>query len=164
MCAFFQTNTLSFFLQCQLTETTVRGYTCRSTLPHYPNSEATSLCSFSLIFPKGVGGHVSFAVLARNKERISCSLFLLVLIISISTNLFIHLTTQKKKNRNYAKYLQIHCEKNIKKRRFFYRVREENIWPQVLGDRIYPPFFNTTKTIQHIVSLSYYLQLKHWLI
>jgi hypothetical protein len=28
--------------------------------------------------------------------------------------------------------------KNIKKRRFFYIVREENIWPQVLGDRIYP--------------------------
>ena len=43
--------------------------------------------------------------------------------------------------------------KNIKKRRFFYIVREENIWPQVLGDRIYTPFF------QH-----YYLQLKHWLI
>jgi hypothetical protein len=31
--------------------------------------------------------------------------------------------------------------KNIKKRRFFYIVREENIWPQVLGDIIYPPFF-----------------------
>ena len=30
-------------------ETTVRGYTCRSTLTHYPDSEATSLCSFSLI-------------------------------------------------------------------------------------------------------------------
>jgi hypothetical protein len=30
---------------------------------------------------------------------------MLVLIISISTHLFIHLTTQKKKNRNYAKYL-----------------------------------------------------------
>ena len=36
-------------------------------------------------------------VLARNKERISFSLFLLVLIISINTHLFIHLTTQKKK-------------------------------------------------------------------
>ena len=42
---------------------------------------------------------------ARNMERISFSLFLLVLIISISTHLFIHLTTQKKKNRNYTKYL-----------------------------------------------------------
>jgi hypothetical protein len=31
--------------------------------------------------------------------------------------------------------------KNIKKRILFYIVREENIWPQVLGDRIYPPFF-----------------------
>ena len=30
-------------------ETTVRGYTCRSTLTHYPDSEATSLYSFSLI-------------------------------------------------------------------------------------------------------------------
>ena len=30
---------------------------------------------------------------------------------------------------------------DIKKRIFFYIVREENIWPQVLGDRIYPPFF-----------------------
>jgi hypothetical protein len=30
--------------------------------------------------------------------------------------------------------------KYIKKRRLFYIVREENIWPQVLGDRIYPPF------------------------
>jgi hypothetical protein len=59
-------------------------------------------------------------VLARNKECISFSLFLLVLTISISTNLLIHL--------------------DIKKRRFFYIVREENIWPQVLGDRIYPPF------------------------
>jgi hypothetical protein len=39
-------------------------------------------------------------VLARNKERISFSLFLLVLIMSISTHLFIHLTTQKKKMKN----------------------------------------------------------------
>jgi hypothetical protein len=27
----------------------IRGYTCRSTLTQYPDSEATSLCSFSLI-------------------------------------------------------------------------------------------------------------------
>jgi hypothetical protein len=31
--------------------------------------------------------------------------------------------------------------KNIKKRRFLSIEREENIWPQVLRDRIYPPFF-----------------------
>ena len=31
--------------------------------------------------------------------------------------------------------------KHIKKRIFVYIVRGENIWPQVLGDRIYPPFF-----------------------
>jgi hypothetical protein len=30
-------------------KTTVRGYTCRSTRTHYPDSEPTSLCSFSLI-------------------------------------------------------------------------------------------------------------------
>ena len=49
MSAFFQTNTLSFCLKCQLTETTVRGYTCRSTRTPYPDSGPTSLCSFSLI-------------------------------------------------------------------------------------------------------------------
>ena len=47
--ALYQTNTLAGFLQYQLTETTVCGYTCRSTLIHYPDSEPTSLCSFSLM-------------------------------------------------------------------------------------------------------------------
>ena len=32
-----------------ITETTVRGYTCRSTRTHYPYFEPTSLCSYSLI-------------------------------------------------------------------------------------------------------------------
>ena len=46
----YQTNMLSqFFLQCQLTETTVHRQTCRSTRTHYPDSEPTSHCSFSLI-------------------------------------------------------------------------------------------------------------------
>jgi hypothetical protein len=36
---------------------------------------------------------------ARNKERIIFSLFLLVLIISISTHLFIHLANQKKEKK-----------------------------------------------------------------
>ena len=31
--------------------------------------------------------------------------------------------------------------KKYKEKKIFYIVREENIWPQVLGDRIYPPFF-----------------------
>ena len=48
--ALYQTNTLScFFLQCQLTETTVRGQTCHSTRTYYPDSEPTSLCSFFLM-------------------------------------------------------------------------------------------------------------------
>ena len=37
------------FYQCQLTETTVRRQTCRSTRTHYSDSEPTSLCSFSLM-------------------------------------------------------------------------------------------------------------------
>ena len=35
--------------ECELTETAVRGWTCRSTRTHYPDSEPTSLCSFSII-------------------------------------------------------------------------------------------------------------------
>ena len=35
----------------------------------------------------------------------------------------------------------MHCEKYNEKKIFFYIVREENIWPQVLRDRISPPFF-----------------------
>ena len=45
--ALYQTNTLDINLQCQLTETTVRGQTCRSIRTHY--SEPSSLCSFSLL-------------------------------------------------------------------------------------------------------------------
>ena len=80
-------------------------------------------------------------MLARNKERISFSLFLLVLIISISTHLFIHLTTQKKEKQKLYKISIGTLWTNIKTRRFVYIEREENIWPQVLGDRIFPPFF-----------------------
>ena len=75
------------------------------------------------------------------RKFLGVSLFLLVLIISISTLLFIHLTTQKKNKFFYTKYLQIHCEKYKGKKNFFYIVREENIRPQVLRDRISPPFF-----------------------
>ena len=43
----YQTNTLIVgFLQCQLTETTVRRYICRT---HYPDSVPSRLCSFSLL-------------------------------------------------------------------------------------------------------------------
>ena len=46
----YQTNTLIVgFLQCQFTETTVHGQTCRSTRTHYSDSEPTSICSFSLM-------------------------------------------------------------------------------------------------------------------
>ena len=37
------------FLQFQLSETTVRGYTCCSTRTHYPDSEPTTICSFYLM-------------------------------------------------------------------------------------------------------------------
>ena len=47
--ALYQNNMLSWILQCQITKTTVRGQTCRLTRTHYPDSEPTSLCSFSLM-------------------------------------------------------------------------------------------------------------------
>ena len=47
--ALHQTNTLSWNLQCQLTETMIRGQTCHSTQTHYSDSESTGLCSFSLM-------------------------------------------------------------------------------------------------------------------
>ena len=37
------------FLKCQLSKTTARGQTRRHTRTHYPDSEPTSLCSFSLM-------------------------------------------------------------------------------------------------------------------
>ena len=43
MSTLFQTNSLVGFLQCQFTETTVRGQTCRSTRTHYSDSEPQSL-------------------------------------------------------------------------------------------------------------------------
>ncbi len=45
----FKTNTLSWILQSQLTETTVRGQKCRSTWTYYSEFESTSLCSVSLM-------------------------------------------------------------------------------------------------------------------
>ena len=45
----FQTNTLSWILQWQLTETIFRGQTCRSTQTHYSDSEPASICSYSLM-------------------------------------------------------------------------------------------------------------------
>ena len=86
-------------------------------------------------------------------------------IISISTHLFIHLTTQKKKKKEIIQNIYRYIVKNIKERRFFfYIVREENIRPQVLRDTLSPPFsqhYGTKYISYHI--LSYYLQLKHWL-
>ena len=40
---------LGGFVYCQLTETTVREQTCRPTRTHYPESEPTSPCLFSLM-------------------------------------------------------------------------------------------------------------------
>jgi hypothetical protein len=78
-----------------------------------------------------------------------------MLIISISTHLFIHLTTQKMGGGNIQNTYR-YIVKNIKKRRFFfYIVREENIRPQVLRDKISPPFFQHYENkIYHIVSLA----------
>ena len=50
MSSLYEINNLTLkFLQYQLTETTVRGQTCRSTLTHYSDSEPTNLCSFSFM-------------------------------------------------------------------------------------------------------------------
>ena len=59
---------------------------------------------------------------------------------------------EKKIIQNIYRYIV----KNIKKRRFFfYIVREENIRPQVLRDKISPPFFqHYEKNIYRIVSLA----------
>jgi hypothetical protein len=46
-------------------------------------------------------------------------LFMLVLIISISTHLFIHLTTQKKKKKEIIQNIYRYIMKNEKKRRIF---------------------------------------------
>ena len=47
--ALYQTNILCWILQCQLTETTVHGWTCRSTQTHYPDSQPISLFFFFLM-------------------------------------------------------------------------------------------------------------------
>ena len=67
-----------------------------------------------------------------------------------------HLTTQKKKAKCIQNiYRYIHCEKYKEKKIFFYIVREENIKPQVLRDKISPLFFqHYGKKIYHIVSLA----------
>jgi hypothetical protein len=84
-----------------------------------------------------------------------------MLIISISTHLFIHLTIQKKKKKEIIQNIYRYIVKNIKKRRFFfYIVREENIRPQVLRDKIAPSFFqHYGKKIYHIVSLVIFYSL-----
>ena len=82
-----------------------------------------------------------------------------MLIISIS---FILLPKRRKQNciHNIYRYIV----KNIKKTRFFfYIVREENIRPQVLRDKICPPFFQQYEKKLSYRILRYYLQLKHWL-
>jgi hypothetical protein len=73
-----------------------------------------------------------------------------MLIISIS---FILLPKRRKQNciHNIYRYIV----KNIKKTGFFfYIVREENIRPQVLRDKISPPFFQHYEKKYHIISLA----------
>ena len=45
------TNSICFggLLQCQFTEATIRGQTCRSPRTHYSDSEPANLCSYSLM-------------------------------------------------------------------------------------------------------------------
>ena len=87
-----------------------------------------------------------------------------MLIISNSTHLYIFILLPRRRKKiiqNIYRYIV----KNIKKRRLllFCIVREENIRPKVLKDKISPPFFqHYGKKISYRI-LSYYLQLKHWL-
>ena len=57
------------FLQCQLTETTVHGQTCRSTWTHYTDTEPTFLCSYSLKLRLfcGKAANTSFIVVRLTK-------------------------------------------------------------------------------------------------
>ena len=48
MFGLYETNTLITSLQCQFTETTIRGKTCRPSPTHYPDSEPSSLSSYSM--------------------------------------------------------------------------------------------------------------------
>ena len=64
--------------------------------------------------------------------------------IDASYQISVHLAKQFQRRR----FLEIDqseirtaCDGPIKKRIFVYIVRGENICPQVLGDRIFPPFF-----------------------
>jgi hypothetical protein len=83
-----------------------------------------------------------------------------MLIISISTHLFIHLTTQKKKKKIIPNIYRYIVKKYKEKKILFYIVREENIRPQVFRDKISPPFFqHYGKTNISYRILSYYLQL-----
>jgi hypothetical protein len=56
---------------------------------------------------------------ARNKERIIFSLFLLVLIISISTHLFIHLANQKKEKKEIMQNIYRYIVKKYKEKKIF---------------------------------------------
>ena len=98
-------------------------------------------------------------MLAWNKEHdskyISFSLFLLVLIISISTHLFIHLTTQKEREKKYKENIFFLNSKT--KRREYLATGSQ-------GQNSRTFVCNTTKEKNHIVSFSYYFQLKHSLI
>ena len=89
---------------------------------------------------------------------------MLVLIISISTHLFIHLTTQKKKKKEIIQNIYRYIVKNKKKIIFFLHSKKRILDHRYSGTEYLHLFFQYYEKIYHIVSLSYYIQLKHWLI
>jgi hypothetical protein len=99
-------------------------------------------------------------LLPWNKEHNALVFALFLLIIFISTHLFIHLTTQKKKKKiiqNIYRYIV----KNIKKRRFFLNSKRRECLATGTQGQNNSTFFPTLrKKIYHIVSFSYYFQLK----
>ena len=99
-------------------------------------------------------------LLPWNKEHNALVFALFLLIIFISTHLFIHLTTQKKKKKiiqNIYRYIV----KNIKKRRFFLNSKRREYLATGTQGQNNSTFFPTLrKKIYHIVSFSYYFQLK----
>ena len=88
-----------------------------------------------------------------------------LLIISITTHLFIHFTTEKRKKgimRNIYRYIV----KNIKKRRFFLNSKRREYLATGTQGQNSPTIVPTVreKEIDHIVSFSCYFKLKHSLI
>ena len=116
------------------------------------------LFAFIISFGKLIKQTLSYHdVLAWSKEHncISFCFFLLVLIISISTHLFIHFTTQIGKKELYK--ISRYIVKNIEKIRFFLsNKRREYLASGTHGQNSSTFFPTLRKQIYRIVSFSYY--------